>query len=197
MTAEFIRLTTPLSAEDVARLCAGDRVLLSGAVYAARDTAHKRLVDLLERGEQLPFDPVGQVIYYAGPSPTRPGQVIGSAGPTTSGRMDPYAPALLRAGIRAMIGKGKRSPAVVEAMKKAGAVYFAVVGGAAALIARSVIANEIVAFPELGPEAVRKLVLKDLAVFVANDATGRDLYDEGAARYRIPDPATRNRKLET
>ena len=181
--AEPIRLTTPLSKDDVAQLNAGDRVLLSGVVYAARDTAHKRLIELLESGGELPFDLEGQAIYYAGPSPTRPGEVIGSAGPTTSGRMDPYTPALLEAGLRATVGKGKRSAEVIEAMKRFGAVYFGVVGGVAALIARSITACEVVAFDELGPEAVRKLEFENLPVFVVNDTAGRDLYEEGAAQY--------------
>ena len=179
-----IRLTTPLSRGDVAGLRAGDRALLSGVAYAARDTVHKRLVAMLEAGEELPFDLEGQVIYYAGPSPARPGEVIGSAGPTTSGRMDPYTPSLLRAGLRATIGKGKRSVEVIEAMKEFGAVYFGVVGGVAALIARSIVACEVVAFEELGPEAVRRIELRELPAFVVNDVAGRDLYEEGAARYR-------------
>ncbi len=173
-----VRLRTPLGAEDVAGLRAGDRVLLSGVVYAARDTAHKRLVELLERKEKLPFELDGQVIYYVGPSPTRPGEVIGSAGPTTSGRMDPYTPALLEAGIRATIGKGKRSLPVLDAMKQFGAVYFAAVGGVAALLAKCITACEVIAFPELGPEALRRLELKDFPLFVVNDTTGRDLYEE-------------------
>ena len=185
MTATgLIRLTPPLSQEDVARLRAGDRVLLSGPVYAARDTAHKRLVQMLEAGEELPIDLEGHVIYYAGPSPARPGKVIGSAGPTTSGRMDPYTPRLLEAGVRATVGKGRRSAETVRAMQTHGAVYLAVVGGAAALISRSIVACEVVGFPDLGPEAIRKLEFKDLAVFVVNDTAGRDLYEEGAAAYR-------------
>ena len=139
---------------------------------------------MLERGEPLPIELDGQAIYYAGPSPARPGQVIGSAGPTTSGRMDPYTPALLAAGVRATIGKGKRSPQTVQAMKDYGAVYLACVGGAAALISQSIIACDVVAFAELGPEAIRRLQFKDLPVFVVNDTTGRDLYEEGAAAYR-------------
>ena len=181
---EPVRLTTPLSREDVARLRAGQHVLLSGVVYAARDTAHKRLIALLGRGEPLPFEPEGQVIYYTGPSPTRPGEVIGSAGPTTSGRMDPYTPPLLEAGIRATIGKGKRSPECIEAMRRFGAVYFGAVGGVAALLARSITACEVIAFPELGPEAVRRLEIEDFPALVINDTVGRDLYDEGAAAYR-------------
>ncbi len=181
-----VRLATPLSKDDVARLRAGDRVLLSGVVYTARDAAHMRLVDALELGEKLPFDPQGHVLYYTGPSPTRPGQVIGSAGPTTSSRMDAYTPALLEAGLRATIGKGKRSDRVIQAMKRFGAVYFGVVGGVAALIAGSITACEVIAFPELGPEAIRRLEVKDFPAFVVNDVAGRDLYDEAAAKYRSP-----------
>lgn len=184
--AEPIRLTTPLSKEDVERLRAGDRVLLSGVVYTARDTAHKRLIAMLDRGEELPLDLDGQVIYYVGPSPSRPGEIIGSAGPTTSGRMDPYTPRLLEAGVRATIGKGKRSPEVIDAMKQFGAVYLGAVGGVAALLARSVTACDIIAFPELGPEAVRRLEVEDFPLFVVNDATGRDLYEEGAAVFSSP-----------
>jgi fumarate hydratase subunit beta len=182
--AEITRLTTPLSKEDVAGLRAGDRVLLSGVAYAARDTVHKRFVKMLADGEPLPVDLEGQVIYYAGPSPTRPGEVIGSAGPTTSGRMDPYLrDVLMKTGLRASIGKGKRSAEAVAAMKEFGAVYFAVVGGAAALIAKSIVAHDIVAFEELGPEAIRRLEFKDLPVFVINDTQGNDLYEMGAAEY--------------
>ncbi len=184
--AEPIRLTTPLSKDDVARLQAGDRVLLSGVIYTARDTAHKRLIAMLDRGEELPFDLDGQVIYYVGPSPARPGEIIGSAGPTTSGRMDPYTPRLLESGVRATIGKGKRSPEVIGAMKQFGAVYLGAGGGVAALLARSVTACEIIAFPELGPEAVRRLEVEDFPLFVVNDTTGRDLYDEGAAAFSSP-----------
>ncbi len=189
--SESIRLTTPLSKEDVATLRAGDRVLLSGVVYAARDTVHKRLVKMLAEGKPLPVDMEGQVIYYAGPSPTRPGEVIGSAGPTTSGRMDPYLPNLLKAGLRATIGKGRRSPDAIAAMQAFGAVYFGVVGGAAALIARSIVANEVIAFDELGPEAMRRIEFRDLPAFVINDVEGRDLYDLGAEQFRSPTSKTR------
>ena len=177
-----ISLTTPLSPDAVADLVAGDRVLLSGVVYAARDTAHKRLIDLLERGEEPPIPLDGQAIYYAGPSPARPGQVIGSAGPTTSGRMDPYTPALLAAGVRATIGKGRRSPEVRRAIAEHNAVYLGVIGGVAALVARCVVACEVVAFDELGPEAIRRLEFDRLPAFVINDAHGRDLYEEAAAK---------------
>jgi fumarate hydratase subunit beta len=178
-----IRLTTPLSAEAVRSLGVGDRVLLSGAVYGARDTAHKRLIAMLDAGETPPVPLDGQVIYYVGPSPARPGAAVGSAGPTTSGRMDPYTPRLLAAGVRATMGKGKRSPEVVAAMKQHGAVYLGVVGGAAALIARSIVACETIAFEDLGPEAVRRIEFRDLPAFVVNDTAGQDLYAEGAAAY--------------
>lgn len=151
-------------------------MLLSGVVYTGRDAAHKRLFDLLQRGEDLPVDLRGQVIYYVGPTPTRPGQVIGSAGPTTSGRMDAYAPALIAYGLRGMIGKGMRGPAVIEAMKEHGAVYFAATGGAAALLARRIVSCEIVAYEDLGTEAIRRLIVEDFPVIVANDAHGGDVY---------------------
>lgn len=173
---EAIRITTPLSEDDARRLREGDRVLLSGVVYTGRDAAHKRLFDLLQRGEDLPVDLRGQVIYYVGPTPTRPGQVIGSAGPTTSGRMDAYAPALIAYGLRGMIGKGMRGPAVIEAMKEHGAVYFAATGGAAALLARRIVSCEIVAYEDLGTEAIRRLIVEDFPVIVANDAHGGDVY---------------------
>lgn len=174
--AQPIRLNTPLTAADVQPLRAGDRVLISGVIYTARDTAHKRMAELLRRGEKLPFDPAGKVIYYAGPSPTRPSRVIGSCGPTTSGRMDAYTPAMLAAGIRATIGKGRRSSEVVAAMKKHGAVYLGVVGGVAALLAKCITKAEVVAFEDLGPEAIRRLEVIDFPAFVVNDTTGGDLY---------------------
>jgi fumarate hydratase subunit beta len=179
-----VRLTTPLSPRDVASLRTGDRVLLSGTIYTARDAAHARLVALLEQGAPPPFPLEGQVVYYVGPTPPRPGQPIGSAGPTTSGRMDPYTPALLAAGIRGMIGKGSRSPEVREAMVRYGAVYFAATGGAGALLALRVRSAEVVAWEDLGPEAVRRLVVEDFPLVVIDDVHGHDLYEEGAARYR-------------
>ncbi|MBZ4659413.1 MAG: Fe-S-containing hydro-lyase [Desulfacinum sp.] len=180
---DAVRLTTPLAKEDVQRLRIGDRVLLSGIVYTARDAAHKRLVELLQAGEPLPFDLEGQVIYYVGPSPAKPGRPIGAAGPTTSYRMDAYAPELIRHGLRGMIGKGARSDAVKAAMKEHGAVYFAAIGGAGALMAQSILSAEVIAYPELGPEAVRRLEVKDLPVIVANDCHGGDLYGEGVRKY--------------
>lgn len=178
------RLTTPLSAKDVQALRAGDRVLLSGTVYTARDAAHARLIALLNEGKALPFAVEGQVIYYVGPTPPRPGEPIGSAGPTTSGRMDSYTPALLAAGLRGMIGKGSRSPEVREAMARHGAVYFAATGGAGALLAKRIKSAEIVAWEDLGAEAVRRLVVEDFPLVVIDDVHGHDLYEEGAARYR-------------
>ena len=176
-------LTTPLSSDDVAKLEAGDAVKLTGTVYAARDAAHKRLVDLIAEGKELPIPLEGQVIYYVGPSPTPPGKVIGSAGPTTSYRMDPYTPTLIERGMKGMIGKGARSEAVVEAMKKHTAVYFAATGGAAALISRSITAAEVVAYEDLGAEAIRKLTVKDFPVIVAQDCRGGNVYEDGRKKY--------------
>ena len=176
--AEY-KLKTPLTDEDVTKLKAGDIVYLTGTMYTARDAAHKRLVDLILNGEELPFDLKGAVIYYVGPTPPKPGEVIGSAGPTTSYRMDPYAPTLIEHGLKGMIGKGKRNEAVKEACKKHKAVYFGAVGGAAALIAKAIKNAEIIAYPELGPEAVRKIEVEDFPVVVVNDTYGNDLYEEG------------------
>jgi fumarate hydratase subunit beta len=179
-----ILLSTPLSRWNVESLHAGDRVFLSGVIYTARDAAHARLATLLAEGKPLPFAPEGQVIYYVGPTPARPGQPIGSAGPTTSGRMDPYTPALLAAGIRGMIGKGSRSAAVREAIVRHKAVYFGATGGAGALLARRIRSAEVVAWEDLGPEAVRRLVVEEFPLVVINDVYGNDLYEEGAAAYR-------------
>ena len=181
--AEEIKLTTPLADKDVEPLRMGDRVLLSGYVYSARDAAHKRLTDLLDKGEQLPFDIKGQVIYFVGPTPARPGRPIGSAGPTTSSRMDKYSPRLIALGLKGMIGKGFRSPEVIEAMKKYKAVYFAAVGGAGALLAQHIKESEIVAYEDLGPEAIRRLTLDNFPVIVVNDIRGNDLYKEGIKKY--------------
>lgn len=185
--SEAIRLTTPLDGAAVARLRVGDRVLLSGVIYTARDAAHKRIVQLIETGAPLPFDPAGQVIYYVGPSPAKPGHAVGAAGPTTSYRMDPYAPVLIAHGLKGMIGKGKRNDAVRRAMSEHQAVYFAAIGGAGALMARSIVTAEVIAYPELGPEAVRRLEVKDFPVIVANDAHGGDLYEEGVKAYACAD----------
>lgn len=180
-----IRLTTPLTDDVVENLRIGQRVSLNGVVYTGRDAAHKRLVELIEQGKELPFDPRGQVIYYVGPSPAKPGKVIGSAGPTTSYRMDSYAPKLYALGIKATIGKGRRSPEVIKAMKQYKGVYLAAIGGAAALIARSIKAAKVIAYPDLGPEAIHELVVEDFPVIVVNDTLGGDLYDEGVKIYSV------------
>lgn len=182
---EPIRLKTPLTDKDVEGLKIGDRILLNGVIYTGRDAAHKRLSDLLEEGKELPFDIRGQIIYYVGPTPARPGQVFGSAGPTTSYRMDAYAPALIEKGLKGMIGKGMRSDAVKEAMKKHQAVYFAATGGAGALLAKKVKRAEVVAYEDLGPEAIRRLEVEDLPVIVINDIRENDLYIEGERKYKI------------
>ncbi len=183
--SEIKKITTPLTPETVESLRAGDQVLISGAVYAARDAAHARLVALLDEGKELPFDIRGQVVYYVGPSPAKPGQVIGSAGPTTSTRMDAYSPRLMEIGLKGMIGKGSRSQSVKDAMRTHKAVYFGAVGGAAALIARRITGSEIVAWEELGPEAIRRLTVVDFPAHVINDIYGGDLYEDGRAKYRI------------
>jgi fumarate hydratase subunit beta len=175
----------PLSDETIKDLQAGDNVILFGVIYVARDTAHKRLVEALDKGQPLPFEVQGQTIYYMGPSPARPGQVIGAAGPTTSGRMDSYSHRLMEAGLKGMIGKGNRSKAVKEAMVKYKAVYFAAIGGAGALIAKSIKKSEVIAYPELGAEAVLKIDVENFPVTVINDIYGRDLYEAGKAKYRV------------
>lgn len=177
-------LTTPLRSEDLTDLCAGDKILLSGVIYTARDAAHARLVKLLKDGQRLPFNLSGQVIYYVGPTPKRPGKVIGSAGPTTSYRMDPYTPILLENGLKGMIGKGIRSPKVKESISKYLAVYFGAVGGVAALLAAKIQRVELIAYPELGAEAIRKLVVKDFPLIVINDIYGGDLYETGRLSYQ-------------
>jgi fumarate hydratase subunit beta len=164
-------------------LKAGDRVLLSGTIYTGRDAAHKRIVQALEAGQEPPFPLQGAVIFYVGPSPAPPGRVIGAAGPTTSYRMDAYAPTLMAQGLKAMIGKGKRGPEVKEAMARHQAVYLAGIGGAGALMARCIVEAEVIAYPELGPEAVRRLKVKDMPLFVVNDVAGGDLYELGRAAY--------------
>lgn len=177
------KLTTPLSREDVLSLCAGDQVLLSGVVYTARDAAHLRLVEAMERGEALPLPLEGQVIYYAGPTPTPAGRAIGSIGPTTSIRMDAYTPKLLEKGLRGMIGKGKRTAPVVEAMQAYPAVYFAAIGGAAALMASCVTSCEVIAYDDLGPESIKRLTLQELPLVVAVDAQGGDAFVQGQAEF--------------
>ena len=178
-----LKLSTPLSDDDVKRMKAGDKVYLSGTLYTARDAAHKRLVELVKKGESLPVDVKGQIIYYVGPAPAKPGQAIGSAGPTTSYRMDPYAPTLIEQGLKGMIGKGPRGQSVVDSMKKHHAVYLAATGGAAALIAKSVTKSEVVAYEDLGAEAIRKLEVKDMPLIVAQDCHGGNLFEEGIKQY--------------
>lgn len=182
--AEPIRIQTPLTDEKVRNLKAGDSVLISGTIYTSRDAAHKRMVEALDRGEKLPVDFTNQIIYYVGPTPAKPGHAIGSAGPTTSGRMDKYAPRMMEIGLKGMIGKGYRTPEVVESMKKHGAVYFAAIGGAAALIAKSIKTYEVLAYEDLGPEALAKLTVEDFPAIVVIDAEGRNYYEEGQAKFR-------------
>jgi fumarate hydratase subunit beta len=181
---EIKRITTPLDEGSVSRLRSGDKVLLSGYIYTARDAAHKRFMEVLQEGGLLPIDIKGQVIYYCGPTPPAPGRVIGAAGPTTSSRMDAYAPTLLDLGLKGMIGKGKRSDAVKDAIRKYKALYFGATGGAGALLSKSVRAYDVVAYKDLGPEAVARLLVEDLPLFVINDIFGNDLYEMGLSRYR-------------
>ncbi len=178
------RISTPISEKTARSLRIGDRVLLSGTVYTARDAGHERLNNLLLRGEELPFPLEGAVIFYVGPSPAKPGAVIGSAGPTTSYRMDPYTPLLIKSGLKGMIGKGRRNEEVKSAIKEFGAVYFAAVGGAGALLAERITAAEVIDFEDLGTEALRRLTVTDFPLIVAGDAEGRDLYLEGPEEYR-------------
>lgn len=170
-------ITTPLTYEKIKDLKKGDFVFLSGVIYTARDAAHERLVKLIEDGKELPFDMQNATIYYVGPTPTKPGQVIGSCGPTTSYRMDAYTPKLIENGLSGMIGKGKRSPEVIDAMKKYHAIYLAGIGGAAALTASSVISQELICYEDLGAEAVRKLEVKDMPLIVAIDIEGNDIFE--------------------
>jgi fumarate hydratase subunit beta len=178
------KITSPFNDKTIADLKAGDQVLISGIMYVGRDAAHKRLVETLNKGDKLPFDVKGQVIYYMGPSPTKPGKVIGSSGPTTSGRMDAYTPRMLEAGLKGMVGKGLRTKDVKDAIKKYKAVYLASVGGAAALIAKRIVKSEIIAYEELGPEALLRIEVKDFPAIVINDMYGGDLYEEGKTKYR-------------
>jgi fumarate hydratase subunit beta len=178
-------LTTPLTEEDTRKLKAGDIVYLNGTLITARDAAHKKLVALLEAGEELPFDIKGSVIYFVGPTPPKPGDPIGSAGPTTSYRMDSYSPTMLKYGSLGMIGKGKRSQEVKDACKKYGGIYFGATGGAGALLGKKITSAEVIAYPELGPEAVRKITVKDFPVTVINDTYGADLYQMGREKYEV------------
>ncbi len=182
--SEVIKITTPLSDEVINSLKSGDQVSISGILYTARDAAHKRLIDLLDRGDELPFDIKGQIIYYVGPAPAKPGAIIGSAGPTTSYRMDPYAPRLMEIGMKGMIGKGNRSQSVIDAMVKYKSIYFAAIGGAGALVARSIKKVEIIAYEDLGPEAIRKMEVEDFQAVVVNDIYGNDVYKEGMNKYK-------------
>jgi len=182
-----IIVVPPLSDEDVAQLKAGDHVRISGIIYTARDAAHRRLVGALERGEPLPIDVRGQIIYYVGPTPPRPGRVIGSAGPTTSIRMDPYFPPLLAAGLKATIGKGGRGQAVREALKQYRGVYFLAIGGAGALLSKHIKSAQVVAYEDLGPEAIRRLEVEGFPAIVCNDIYGNDLLQQGKEQYRQPE----------
>jgi fumarate hydratase subunit beta len=184
MNLDPIRLETPLRLEDVEPLESGDVVRLYGVLYAARDAAHARMKDAIEKREPLPFDPEGQVIYYTGPAPARPGSALGPAGPTTASRMDPYAPLLIERGLRGMIGKGTRSKEVQRAMRRHGCVYFGAVEGTAALLAECVKEAEVVAHEDLGPEAILRLVVEDFPVVVVNDLHSGDLYRDGRERWR-------------
>ena len=182
--SEVIKITTPLSDEVINSLKSGDQVSINGILYTARDAAHKRLIDLLDRGDELPFDIKGQIIYYVGPAPAKPGAIIGSAGPTTSYRMDPYAPRLMEVGMKGMIGKGNRSQSVIDTMVKYKSIYFAAIGGAGALVARSIKKVEIIAYEDLGPEAIRKMEVEDFQAVVVNDIHGNDVYKEGMNKYK-------------
>lgn len=177
------RIETPITREAVRRLKSGDAVLLSGVIYTARDAAHKRLCELAAAGKPLPIDVENATIYFVGPTPAKPGHAIGSAGPTTSYRMDAYSPTLIALGQTGMIGKGKRGPEVVDAMKQYGAVYFGAIGGAGALLSRCIVKSEVVAYEDLGAEAIRRLTVRDLPVTVIIDSEGNNLYETGRAKY--------------
>lgn len=177
------KIQVPLLKEDIDELRAGDYVYLTGTIYTARDAAHKRMYDSMKKGEELPIELNGNVLYYLGPSPAREGQVIGSAGPTTSSRMDKYTPDMLDAGLKGIVGKGKRSKEVIEAMKRNGAVYFAAVGGAGALLAQCIKEAEVVAYDDLGTEAIRRLHIEDLPVIVVIDKEGNNLYETATEKW--------------
>lgn len=184
MSEQTRRIFTPIDLEVAKSLKCGDRILLNGVIYTGRDAAHKRMIQALERGEELPFDLKDQIMYFVGPTPAPPGKVIGSAGPTTSGRMDLYSPSLISQGLRGMIGKGLRSQTVIEAMKKYGAVYLGAIGGAGALLAGCIIEAEVIAYPDLGPEAIHRLVVKDFPATVLIDSQGCNLYETGQKAYK-------------
>ena len=183
MMSEVKKITLPLTKELAKTLKAGDRVLLTGTIYTSRDAGHKRMCEALARGEELPFDPTDATIYYVGPTPAKPGQVIGSAGPTTSGRMDAYAPTLMKVGIRGMIGKGARLDEVIEAMKENFGVYFGAIGGAGALLAKCIKSSELIAYEDLQSEALRKLYVEDMPLVVIIDCYGNNLYETGPNEY--------------
>lgn len=177
------KITLPLTEELAKTLHAGDSVLVTGTIYTSRDAGHKRMCEALEKGEEIPFDPKDATIYYVGPTPAKPGAVIGSAGPTTSGRMDAYAPTMMSVGARGMIGKGARLPEVIDAMKKYSGVYFGAIGGAGALLAKCIKKAELIAFEDLGAEALRKLYVEDMSLVVIIDSEGNNLYESGRAAY--------------
>lgn len=182
---ETIKIQAPLNDEKVRELKAGDNVLINGIIYTGRDAAHKRLIELINSGKELPFEVKNQIIYYVGPAPAKPGYAVGPAGPTTSYRMDPYTPPLLKLGLKGMIGKGVRSKEVIDAMKTYGAVYFAAVGGAAALISKSIKKAEVVCYEDLGPEAIHKFYVEDFPAIVVIDSLGNNLYESEPKKYKI------------
>ena len=181
---EEIFINTPLTDKVLEKLRIGDKVLINGIIYSARDAAHKRLPELINQGKWPPFDLTDQIIYYVGPTPPKPGMAIGSAGPTTSYRMDPYTPILIAKGLKSMIGKGFRNQEVIKTMKKYKAVYFAATGGAGALISKAIKKAEIVAYEDLGTEAIRRMEVEDFPAVVVNDIYGNDLYEQGKKRYK-------------
>ncbi len=181
----MIQLKAPLTSEELIDLRAGDRVSLSGTIFTARDAAHRRLTEAINDGQELPFSLEGSVIFYVGPTPAPPGRVVGSAGPTTSGRMDPYTPLLLENGVKGLIGKGKRSEMVKNALKKYRSVYFTATGGAGALLSQCIKGAETIAYEDLGPEAVHRLEVVNFPLIVANDTAGNDIFQEGKAKYQI------------
>lgn len=177
------KIQLPLTEELAKTLHAGDTVYLTGEIYTSRDAGHKRMCEALAKGEKLPFDPKDATLYYVGPTPAKPGQIIGSAGPTTSGRMDAYAPTMMSVGARGMIGKGARLPEVVDAMKKYSGIYFGAIGGAGALLAKCIKSSELIAYEDLGPEALRKLYVEEMPLVVIIDSEGKNLYEEGRKAY--------------